>query len=217
MANKHTLQELQQWQSLPLSVKVAMTKDRVRNWVHEYGEDGVYVSFSGGKDSTVLLHIVREAMGYKNIPAVFVDTGLEYPEIREFVKTFDNVEWLRPKMNFRQVIEKYGYPFISKEVSESVQGARKYLTSILEEMNAPTDRQTDSTRISISTIECADKASMQSPTRGGQDNKYRKLRGIGEYSKRENGKPQGRKQSAISEPIRMENEKSNSTDKGEYP
>lgn len=40
MANKHTLQELQQWQSLPLSIKVAMTKDRIRNWVHEYGEDG---------------------------------------------------------------------------------------------------------------------------------------------------------------------------------
>jgi NH3-dependent NAD+ synthetase len=132
---KHELWELQQWQSLPLSVKIRMTQERIRSWVNEYGEDGVYVSFSGGKDSTVLLNIVRNM--YPNVKAVFVDTGLEYPEIRGFVKTFDNVEWLKPKMNFRQVIEKYGYPFISKEVSECVDGARKYIKIL-------TDRQTDS-------------------------------------------------------------------------
>lgn len=132
--SKHTIDELHQWQALPLKIKVLMTKDRIRQWVNEYGEDGVYVSFSGGKDSTVLLHMAREM--YPNIKAVFVDTGLEYPEIREFVKTFDNVDWLRPKMNFKQVIEKYGYPFISKEVSECVYGARKYLKIL-------TDRQTD--------------------------------------------------------------------------
>ena len=121
-----------------------MTETRIREWVNEYGEDGVYVSFSGGKDSTVLLDIVRNRMGYKNIPAVFVDTGLEYPEIRNFVKTFDNVTWLKPKMNFKQVISKYGYPFISKEVSECVYGARKYLTQLTGFDSAgKTDRQTD--------------------------------------------------------------------------
>lgn len=87
--------------------------------------DGVYISFSGGKDSTVLLHIARQL--YPNLLAVFVDTGLEYPEIREFVKTFDNVEWLKPKKTFKQVIDKYGYPFISKEVSSIVYGARLWL------------------------------------------------------------------------------------------
>ena len=66
-------------------------------------------------------------MGYTDIPAVFVDTGLEYPEIREFIRTFDNVVWLKPRMQFRKVIETYGYPFISKEVSEAVEGARIYL------------------------------------------------------------------------------------------
>ena len=147
MENRHTLDELRQWQALPLNIKVRMTEERIRAWINTYGEDGVYVSFSGGKDSTVLLNIVRK--NYPNVKAVFVDTGLEYPEIREFVKTFDNVEWLRPKMNFRQVIEKYGYPFISKEVSESVQGARKYLTRLLEQMNAPTDRQTDRHAVSL--------------------------------------------------------------------
>lgn len=95
-----------------------MTKSRIRQWIKEYGEEGVYVSFSGGKDSTVLLDLVRQ--DYENVPAVFFDTGLEYPEIREFVKTIPNVTWIKPKMNFKQVIEKYGYPFISKEVSNKV-------------------------------------------------------------------------------------------------
>ena len=125
---KHTKQELIQWQNLPLNIKILMTKERIRNWINEYGEDGVYISFSGGKDSTVLLDLVRQ--NYPDIPAVFIDTGLEYPEIREFVKKFDNVIWLKPKMNFKQVIQNYGYPFISKEVSNCVEGARKYLKHI---------------------------------------------------------------------------------------
>ena len=101
---KHTMQELKMRQKLPLEVKILMTKQRIREWIDEFGEDGVYVSFSGGKDSTVLLHLVREIN--PNIPAVFVDTGLEYPEIREFVKGFENVTWLKPKMTFKEVINK---------------------------------------------------------------------------------------------------------------
>lgn len=79
----------------------------------------VYVSFSGGKDSTVLLDLVRKI--YSDVPAVFVNTGLEYPEIRDFVKTKENVVNLRPKMSFKQVIEKYGYPFPSKEQAAFIQ------------------------------------------------------------------------------------------------
>lgn len=138
-------EEMIMLQSLPLEVKVEKTKQRIREWVEHYGESGCYISFSGGKDSTVLLDLVRNKCGYKNIPAVFVDTGLEYPEIREFVKTFDNVVWLKPKKNFKRVIEEYGYPFITKEVSENVYGARKYLTRIINELESDrqTDRQTD--------------------------------------------------------------------------
>ena len=125
MGNKHVISDLYQMQSLSLRAKIGMTKRRINEWVDMYGEDGVYVSFSGGKDSTVLLDIARQL--YPNIKAVFVDTGLEYPEIRLFVKTVSNVDWIRPKLTFRQVIEKYGYPFISKEVSECVYGATKFL------------------------------------------------------------------------------------------
>lgn len=101
-------------QSLPHDVKIEKTKIRIKEW-YEYYNGEVYVSFSGGKDSTVLLHLVRSI--YPDVVAVFVDTGLEYPEVRDFVKTIDNVIWLKPKMNFKQVILKYGYPVVSKEQS----------------------------------------------------------------------------------------------------
>lgn len=113
---------LKQKQSLPLEGKVILAQERIREW-YEYCEGQVYVSFSGGKDSTVLLHLVRSI--YPEVPGVFVDTGLEYPEIREFVKTIPNVIIVRPSMNFKQVIETYGYPVVSKEVAQRIDYARK--------------------------------------------------------------------------------------------
>lgn len=154
----HTLEELQEKQALPLDLKVAMTKSRIRAWVNEYGLDGVYVSFSGGKDSTVLLDIARQM--YPDIKAVFVSTGLEFPEIIQFVKSKENVDIIRPKMNFKEVIQKYGYPFISKEVSECVKGARIYLTSLLQSEDALTNKQTNSHLTSITMKECAELASI---------------------------------------------------------
>lgn len=92
----------------------------------------VYVSFSGGKDSTVLKHIVDSM--YDDVPAVFVNTGLEYPEIQNFVRDIKSgkyacfntdIEMLRPEMRFDEVIKKYGYPVISKEVSQKIFDYRK--------------------------------------------------------------------------------------------
>ena len=143
---KHTMKELYQWQALPLNIKVRMTAERIRNWVNEFGEDGVYLSFSGGKDSTVLGHIIREVCGYKNIPFVFVDVPTQYPELKQFAKTFDNLVILKPKISFAEVCEKYGFPMISKEVSNCVSGARKYvkyLDSQKSDNTILTDRQTD--------------------------------------------------------------------------
>lgn len=120
--DRHTISDLYQMQSLPLEIKVRMTQRRIRDWVEYWGEDGVYVSFSGGKDSTVLLDICRRM--YPNIVAVYSDTGLEFPEIREFVKTKDNVVWVRPELTFRKVIEKCGYPCISKEQAEWIHRIR---------------------------------------------------------------------------------------------
>lgn len=120
--NKHTRDDLRQLQALPLDIKIKLTQRRIRDW-YTYWGGAVYVSFSGGKDSTVLLHLVREI--YPDVEGVFVNTGLEYPEIQKFVKTFDNVTILRPKMRFDEVVRKYGYPIISKEVSQKISEARK--------------------------------------------------------------------------------------------
>lgn len=120
--NKYTPEDLKTMQAWSLERKIQVTQTRLIEWYQRF--DGkVYVSFSGGKDSTVLLHIARQL--YPDIEAVFVDTGLEYPEIREFVKTFDNVTWLKPEMNFREVVTKYGYPMISKRISHHVSAARR--------------------------------------------------------------------------------------------
>lgn len=119
------IRELKYMQSLPLEQKIEMTAERIDGWYQHY-DGNVAVSFSGGKDSTVLLDIARyHWRGHSDIEAVYVDTGLEYPEIRQFVKTFENVTILRPKMRFDEVIKKYGYPIISKEVSRCVQYAKK--------------------------------------------------------------------------------------------
>lgn len=131
--NKHLPHDLKQMQSLPLEAKIIMTQRRIREW-YDYWDGDVYVSFSGGKDSTVLKHIVDNSSGVYGVPAVFVNTGLEYPEIQQFVREVKAGKWdcfnsdieiLRPDMRFDEVIEKYGYPVVSKRVAGYVETARR--------------------------------------------------------------------------------------------
>ncbi len=109
---ERTAKDLQRLQALPLEQKVNLSLRRIRDFINKCSGD-TYISFSGGKDSTVLLDLVRQID--PNIKAVFADTGLEFPEIKDFVRSTENVDWVYPKMNFKQVIETYGYPLISKE------------------------------------------------------------------------------------------------------
>lgn len=143
MANRHTITDLYQMQALPLSAKVRMTERRIDDWASEFGEDGVYLSFSGGKDSTVLVDIVRNVCGYRNISLVFVDVPTQYPELKQFAQTFDNLEILKPKISFAEVCSKYGFPLFSKEISECVADSRKYIRIL-------TDRQTDRDSVCLS-------------------------------------------------------------------
>lgn len=95
---KHEIWEMKQMQSLPLTAKITMTLKRIIDWYEYYqskGED-VYLSWSGGKDSTVLKHIIDTNLPYYHIKSVYVDTGLEYPEIKEFVKKDPDVIILHP-------------------------------------------------------------------------------------------------------------------------
>ena len=115
--NVHDKQRLLELQALPLERKIQITQTRIIEWYMRW-EGQVYVSFSGGKDSTVLLHIARQC--FPDIEAVFINTGLEYPEIQKFAKSFDNVTVVRPSMSFVDVIKTYGYPVISKEVSKKI-------------------------------------------------------------------------------------------------
>ena len=122
--NRHNIGDLQQMQSLPLEAKITMSKRRIRDW-YDYWDGQVYVSFSGGKDSTVLKHLVETTPGVYDVPVVFVDTGLEYPEVRKFATERADVV-VRPEMRFDEVIKHYGYPVASKEVAQKVYELRNY-------------------------------------------------------------------------------------------
>jgi 3'-phosphoadenosine 5'-phosphosulfate sulfotransferase (PAPS reductase)/FAD synthetase len=127
--------------ALDLDDKEILTYEKLDQWYTAW--DGkCYVSFSGGKDSTVLAYLVARYLSSFRVPPwelhlVFVNTGLEYPEIQKFVNTYAdwlrekfprvtvNLHRLRPKMNIRQVVTKYGYSIVSKEVANCVWLARK--------------------------------------------------------------------------------------------
>lgn len=110
-------QELQRRQSLSLAEKIAMSLARIKDW-YEAWDGNVSVSYSGGKDSKVLLELVRSI--YPDVPAVFCHTGLEYPEILRAVKNTANHVILHPSIPFHQVIRDYGWPIASKKVARGV-------------------------------------------------------------------------------------------------
>lgn len=193
MSTKMTTEHLAYLQALPLQLKIKKTELRIKEW-YEHWEGDVFVSFSGGKDSTVLLDIARRL--YPDIEAVFSDTGLEYPEIKEYVKTYPNVTIVRPKHSFKQILTKYGYPIISKEVAGVVEGARRWIAEIqngggTEYQNTILTSCLDEKSLQSPVTNTGggkeapdlDELAMQQPTLGGADRQYRRLSGLGEYKK----------------------------------
>lgn len=141
---------------MPLLAKEMLTRARIHEWQvnSTFGIETGVVSFSGGKDSTVLLHLCRKL--YPNIPAVFSNTGLEYPEIQSFVKKHDNVKIVRPKMQFSEVISTYGYPLIGKEVAEAIYYARRIRPSAERERERDAERASHSDEWCGKPSYCAD-------------------------------------------------------------
>lgn len=91
---------------------------KIRQIINKYGEGNFYISFSGGKDSTVLSALVDMAVPENKIPRVYANTGIELNMIRDFVLTMqkkdDRVVVIKPNLPIKQMLEKEGYPFKSK-------------------------------------------------------------------------------------------------------
>ncbi|MFW6026086.1 MAG: phosphoadenosine phosphosulfate reductase family protein [Candidatus Woesearchaeota archaeon] len=137
--SKKDIEFLRKKQELPLKNKVMLTQIKIKHFYESF-KGKVYLSFSGGKDSTVLKNII-EKMDLK-LPVVFCNTGLEYPELVNFVKkNIENLKEykeitkygytyrvynegkfviLKPKISYNKVLDKYGYPVISKEQSQYI-------------------------------------------------------------------------------------------------
>jgi 3'-phosphoadenosine 5'-phosphosulfate sulfotransferase (PAPS reductase)/FAD synthetase len=117
-----TYEELKHRQSWTLEQKIDHAVGTIEVFLSETANAG-FVSFSGGKDSTVLLDIARRFVD-KNMRAVFCNTGNEYPEVVKFVRQTENVTLIRPEIHIKQIIDKYGFPLISKEQSQYIRQAK---------------------------------------------------------------------------------------------
>lgn len=123
---KHTLKSLRE---MNLESKIIQTKHLINETVREFGLDKVYISYSGGKDSTVLSHIAKSI--YPNILHLFANTTNEYPETLQHIKwekesngtnliTILPVDCHGELWTFKKVVEHYGYPIFSKRISNAI-------------------------------------------------------------------------------------------------
>lgn len=81
--NKYTNEDLKTMQGWNLDRKIQVTQTRIIEWYLKW-DNKCYVSFSGGKDSTVLTDLAAQVCKIQKCKLVlwFSDTGLEYPEVR---------------------------------------------------------------------------------------------------------------------------------------
>lgn len=93
----------------------------IKSAFEKYGEDNFYIAFSGGKDSTILHHLVDMAVPNNKVPRVFSNTGIEYKAIVDFVKelSFEDSRFtiITSRISIKKMLEEKGYPFKSKEHS----------------------------------------------------------------------------------------------------
>lgn len=118
----------------------------IRKTIGKYGENNFYVSFSGGKDSTVLHYILDEALPENKIPRVYINTGIEYTDIikyvRELQKKDNRIEIVNAGVHIPSMLKEKGYPFKSKEHSRKLniyqnsgdtKAVKRYLSGLRED------------------------------------------------------------------------------------
>lgn len=105
---------------------------------YERTDGQIYLSFSGGKDSTVLAHLIMMADLPKQIPFVFVDTGVEMNATKQFIKEFDypNIITLKPKKAFAQILKEHGKPTLSKLKSDGLNTYQRHIDNPLKTARA---------------------------------------------------------------------------------
>lgn len=98
--------------------------DSIKKVINKYGIENFVISFSGGKDSTVLSKLIDIAIPNNEIQRVFINTGIEYKAIVDFVhekmKKDKRFIEIKPSIPLSMIFRKYGYPFKSKEHSQLV-------------------------------------------------------------------------------------------------
>lgn len=96
----------------------------IHDTIKKYGEENFYISFSGGKDSTILHYLIDMTLPNNKIPRVYANTGIEYTYIYNFVKKLaskdDRFEIIAPSQNIKKMLEEKGYPFKSKDHSNKL-------------------------------------------------------------------------------------------------
>ena len=71
----------------PLKNKIDDSKKVLLQAYKKYGKE-MAIFWTGGKDSTVLLHMVRSVLGAdKKFPILYLDTQLDFKEVHEFIHT----------------------------------------------------------------------------------------------------------------------------------
>lgn len=103
--------------------------EMIKHVIKKYGEEKFYISFSGGKDSTVLHYLIDDALPKNKIPRVFINTGLEFIDIVKYVKKLktydDRFMIINNDRNIKNALEEYGYPFKSKQHAKKVKEYQK--------------------------------------------------------------------------------------------
>lgn len=88
----------------------------VRDTTDKYSGRPVLISFSGGKDSTVVSHLVMTALGRSDVLHIFADTTIELPDTYRYIKEFQRKHPLTPfvinrsPLDFFDTAKKIGPP-----------------------------------------------------------------------------------------------------------